>query len=296
VTDFVYLNGRPLVRVDTSISGDLLFFLNDHLGTPLVLVDTGRSEQWSAQWLPFAEIYDEQVSASNHIRFPGQWLDEESDLYKNWHRYYAPELGRYVEADPVHVLRQMNLYRYGNNNPTLFIDSSGEFAQLILAGAAVGGIIGGGFYLLTTDDTTAGGFAGAVLGGALAGGVGVLSPAIATWLGIGGVAGTAAVNAAVGLGAAGITASLDPCLDFTPEYALLSAVFGAAGGYVGGELFEPVGMENFLQRGFPRTTSGVIPRFLGGTAGKNAMYAIYFGGPIAVGVGIAGPMVGNALK
>jgi RHS repeat-associated protein len=37
------------------------------------------------------------------LRFPGQYYDEETGLHYNWHRYYKPEWGRYVEADPLNI-------------------------------------------------------------------------------------------------------------------------------------------------------------------------------------------------
>lgn len=36
--------------------------------------------------------------------YPGQYFDAETGLYYNHHRYYAPELGRYLQPDPIAML------------------------------------------------------------------------------------------------------------------------------------------------------------------------------------------------
>ena len=47
---------------------------------------------------------DEQGDTDQPIRFQGQYHDEESGLYYNRYRYYAPKLGRYVSQDPIGLL------------------------------------------------------------------------------------------------------------------------------------------------------------------------------------------------
>jgi len=122
VSDFIYLNGQPLARID---AGGTLYFINDHLGTPLMLIDDSATVQWSADWYPFGTIYDEVVSSENDIRFPGQWRDTVSGLYYNWHRYYDPELGRYRQPDPIRMAGGSNLYAYAGCSPTKNVDLTG---------------------------------------------------------------------------------------------------------------------------------------------------------------------------
>ncbi len=97
----------PVIPPDS----DLVFYYHlDHLGTPLTLTMQNRSRVWVADYLPFGELYSELVfSASNDIRFPGQYHDRETGLYYNWHRYYKPTVGRYYQAESVRAIRQYRL-------------------------------------------------------------------------------------------------------------------------------------------------------------------------------------------
>ncbi|EMS8291115.1 RHS repeat-associated core domain-containing protein [Salmonella enterica] len=50
--------------------------------------------------------------------------DEESGLHYNRYRYYRPESGRYISADPLHLRAGLNLYAYAPN-PLGWIDPLG---------------------------------------------------------------------------------------------------------------------------------------------------------------------------
>jgi RHS repeat-associated protein len=65
------------------------------------------------------------VSESNEFRFPGQRQDRETDLYYNWHRYYDPRTGRYLQPDPIGLAGGMNPFSYGRNNPLTYLDLFG---------------------------------------------------------------------------------------------------------------------------------------------------------------------------
>ena len=61
------------------------------------------------------------------LRRPGQFYDDESGLYYNFHRYYFPEIGRYISADPTGLDGGINLYAYVGGNPINAIDPEGLF-------------------------------------------------------------------------------------------------------------------------------------------------------------------------
>nr|WP_256572976.1 RHS repeat-associated core domain-containing protein [Pseudomonas sp. NFR09] len=44
------------------------------------------------------------------MRFQGQYFDQESGLHYNRHRYYNPDVGRYLTPDPVKLAGGINAY------------------------------------------------------------------------------------------------------------------------------------------------------------------------------------------
>ncbi|MBK7140496.1 MAG: RHS repeat protein [bacterium] len=132
--DYIYLNGKPLAKLSAQPSGDIQYYITDHLGTPLALTNNQKTVTWRGDYYPFGEVYDELISSTNPLRFPGQYEDTEADIYYNWNRYYSPRLGRYLQPDPLGPF-EGNLYGYANGNPLIYVDPSGE-SPLLLAAAA----------------------------------------------------------------------------------------------------------------------------------------------------------------
>jgi RHS repeat-associated protein len=58
------------------------------------------------------------------LRFPGQYHDVETGLFYNLNRYYNPDTGRYVTADPLGLAPSPNPHSYVPN-PTTQIDPLG---------------------------------------------------------------------------------------------------------------------------------------------------------------------------
>jgi uncharacterized protein RhaS with RHS repeats len=76
-------------------------------------------------------------------------------LAYNWHRYYAPELGRYLQPDPLGLASgDTNLYDYVRNNPTRLTDPDGR-NPLLLMGA--GAVVGAAARVYSNYDTYQGG-------------------------------------------------------------------------------------------------------------------------------------------
>ncbi|MBK3493252.1 RHS repeat-associated core domain-containing protein, partial [Pseudomonas sp. MF2857] len=101
----------------------------DHLGTPQELTDTEGEIVWSAHYRAYGQIARLDVGkVDNPLRFQGQYFDAESGLHYNRHRYYNPDIGRYLTPDPVKLAGGINGYQYVPN-PTGWVDPLGLSAN-----------------------------------------------------------------------------------------------------------------------------------------------------------------------
>jgi len=75
-----------------------------------------------------------QIAASdpnhpNPFMFTGRQFDIETGLYYYRARYYSPDLGRFLQTDPVGYGDGLNCYLYCRNNPLAYTDPSGRSAD-----------------------------------------------------------------------------------------------------------------------------------------------------------------------
>ncbi|MBN2993755.1 RHS domain-containing protein, partial [Pseudomonas cedrina subsp. fulgida] len=97
----------------------------DHLGTPQELTTPDGEIVWSAHYRAYGEITRLDINTiDNPLRFQGQYFDQESGLHYNRHRYYNPDIGRYLTPDPVKLTGGINAYQYVPN-PTGWVDPLG---------------------------------------------------------------------------------------------------------------------------------------------------------------------------
>ena len=97
----------------------------DHLGTPQELTDPKGEIVWSAHYRAYGQISRlDRGKIDNPLRFQGQYFDQESGLHYNRHRYYNPDVGRYLTPDPVKLAGGINAYQYVPN-PTGWVDPLG---------------------------------------------------------------------------------------------------------------------------------------------------------------------------
>ena len=106
------------------------WYQNDHLGTPQKIIAGNGALVWQGMQDAFGATNITVEDITSNLRFPGQYFDAESGLHYNWHRYYDPETGRYISADPIGLDGGINLYLYGLGNPVQNIDPEGLWVLL----------------------------------------------------------------------------------------------------------------------------------------------------------------------
>lgn len=107
-------------------SGRRYFLQCDHLGTPVLVTNEVGDVMWRARVTAYGSVV---VSGNTRIemplRFPGHYYDAETGLHYNRFRYYSPELGRYLQPDPLGTVAGNNLYAY-TTNPLKEVDVRGD--------------------------------------------------------------------------------------------------------------------------------------------------------------------------
>ncbi len=107
------------------VGGSYFWYQNDHLGTPQKLVDSQGNVVWKIISGAFGQSQIEVAFVENHLRFPGQYFDQESKLHYNYFRYYDPNINRYIGYDPIGLTGGINTYIYASNNSVSFMDPLG---------------------------------------------------------------------------------------------------------------------------------------------------------------------------
>jgi RHS repeat-associated protein len=110
----------------------LYYYIKNHLGTPIALTDDKGKIVEEYETDEFGIVSTGKNSKLNNIFFTGKIYDKEIWLYYYNFRYYNPELGRFINRDPIWIIDDINLYVYVGNNPLKWTDPWGLEAKNML--------------------------------------------------------------------------------------------------------------------------------------------------------------------
>ncbi|WP_252399946.1 RHS repeat domain-containing protein, partial [Escherichia coli] len=120
---------EPLARVDKAGKegpNRILYFHTDVNGAPEEMTDSDGKIVWETGYQVWGNTIQEKDhgGVEQNLRYQGQYLDRETGLHYNLHRYYDPDVGRFMVTDPIGLRGGLNLYQYGPN-PLSWIDPLG---------------------------------------------------------------------------------------------------------------------------------------------------------------------------
>lgn len=131
IRSYIWRDDTPVSQIEYVPSRKVYYFHADHLNTPRSLMDdTGKTVwRWESDAfgsaLPDEDPDKDSVKMTSNLRFAGQYYDKETGLHYNWHRYYDPSMGQYIQADPLGLAGGINTYSYVKGNPLSRTDSTG---------------------------------------------------------------------------------------------------------------------------------------------------------------------------
>ncbi|MCL2706550.1 MAG: RHS repeat-associated core domain-containing protein, partial [Dehalococcoidia bacterium] len=205
-----YIRGINLLASETG-NGRSYFLFNAH-GDVVQLTDGLGIVTKSYVYDAFGNEHDRDPNDLNPWRYCGEYYDSETGTYYLRARYYDPNIGRFISADPhwnvgnmiygdnpvkwnerepdekdplglatytlvpslATIMQSGNLYAYCSNNPVMFVDPSGEIFMFVTAavGAVAGAVVGGVVAAATGNNVWAGAAIGAAAGGLIGLGAG----------------------------------------------------------------------------------------------------------------------------
>lgn len=146
VSSYVYspdAGYTPIARLDTVIGEALAaatieaarrgpttyHFHTDLVGAPLEVTDETGELAWAGKHTAWGKVErgEDQVALARieqPLRFSGQYADDSTGLHYNTFRYYDPDVGRFINQDPIGLDGGSNLYRYAAN-PVSRVDPLG---------------------------------------------------------------------------------------------------------------------------------------------------------------------------
>lgn len=146
----IWLGDIPVATLRPNTGGgvDIFYVHADHLNAPRKVTRPSDNKlRWRWDATPFGDSAPNQNpqglgNFNYNLRFPGQYLDQETGLHYNYRRDYDPQVGRYVQSDPIGLRGGINTYSYVAGNPLSYFDPDGLRARVCCRLIPFVGVVG----------------------------------------------------------------------------------------------------------------------------------------------------------
>jgi RHS repeat-associated protein len=132
-----YVYGLGLISKITP-SNQSYFYHFDGIGSTVGISDSSGNMVNKYAYDAFGKVLAQDEGIPNPFKYVGGFgvMDEGNGLFYMRARYYDPEVGRFINKDPIGFAGGLNLFQYVANNPVNKIDPEGE--GLLLMGVCIG--------------------------------------------------------------------------------------------------------------------------------------------------------------
>ena len=133
VLDASYLHGAESDElISMTRSGQTYYYYQDGRGNTSQLTNQSSGQQIESYTYDLNGTPSTTSTVGNRFLFSGREYYQEVGLYNYRNRFYSPELGRFLQPDPIGFAGDpANLYRYCGNNPANLSDPMGTNVEWI---------------------------------------------------------------------------------------------------------------------------------------------------------------------
>ena len=120
-----FLDDNLMVTKNQQPTPNNYYYLADGLGSIRELIDSSENTKNSYDYYAFGEALNWSETVENRYTYTAREWDKESQTYFYRARNQDPQIGRFLQADPLGYSDGINLYSYVGNRAANFIDSFG---------------------------------------------------------------------------------------------------------------------------------------------------------------------------
>ena len=110
------------------------YYHYDALGSCVAMTNSAGNVTQLYEYSVYGQVAASDADHPNRFMFTGREFDKDTGLYYYRARYYHPEIGRFLQTDPIGYGDGMNWYAYCGNSPVISVDPMGLFMLVLESG------------------------------------------------------------------------------------------------------------------------------------------------------------------